>query len=186
MKINDRVMLGLVAGFAGNLVKTAIDEISLRGKISQRSFRETASGVWVDKRSEATDPKGQVLGSLFDFGMSSLGGVGVVHLLSKTGRDHVIAKGVVSGITIGSTITAALSVFPANKVRPKDAASNLSYMVAHAAYGVVVAAVAAYAGDPALFDAAPINDYIPSDVLTTEEQKMRDQAGRAHRPQGVH
>ncbi|HBG00523.1 MAG TPA: hypothetical protein DDW87_02970, partial [Firmicutes bacterium] len=90
MKINDRVVLGLVAGFAGNLVKTAIDEISLWGNISQRSFRETTSGVWVDKRSEAINPKGQALGSPFDFGMSSLGGVGIVYLLSKTGRAHVI------------------------------------------------------------------------------------------------
>ncbi|HBG02492.1 MAG TPA: hypothetical protein DDW87_13145, partial [Firmicutes bacterium] len=73
-----------------------------------------------------------------------------------------------------------------NKVRPKDAASNLSYMLAHAAYGVVTTAVATYAGDPSLFDAAPINDYIPSDILTTEEQRMRDQADHTHHPRGVH
>lgn len=46
-KIKDRILLGVVAGLCGNLIKTAVDEVSLRKKISQRSFRETASGVWV-------------------------------------------------------------------------------------------------------------------------------------------
>lgn len=172
MKIKDRIVLGLLAGFAGNVAKTAIDEVSLRSKISQGSYRETASGVWVSKRSDATNPKGQLLGGLFDFGMSSVGGIAIVYLLSKTGRDHVIPKGIVSGVAIGSAITAALSAFPSNKVAPKDAASNLSYMFAHAAYGVVATAVAAYAGDASLFDAEPVNDYISSDDLTTEERRL--------------
>lgn len=172
MKIKDRVVLGLLAGFVGNIVKTAIDEVSLRKRISQRSFRETASGVWVSKRSEAVNLKGQVLGGLFDFGMSSMGGVSIVYLLSKTGRDHVILKGIISGVAFGSAITATLSAFPNNKVRPKDAASNLSYMFAHAAYGVVTTAVAAYLGDSSLFDVEPVNDRILSNDLTSEECKI--------------
>ena len=39
---------------------------------------------------------------------------------------------VLSGIAIGLFITALVSAFPQNKVRPKDAASNLSYMASHA------------------------------------------------------
>ena len=53
-KIKDRVTLGIISGSAGNLVKTIIDELSLKKKISQRSFRSTAAGVWVNKKSEAT------------------------------------------------------------------------------------------------------------------------------------
>lgn len=49
-KINDRILLGALAGLGGNLVKTAIDEVSLQAKLSQRSFRSTAAGVWVGKR----------------------------------------------------------------------------------------------------------------------------------------
>jgi hypothetical protein len=126
MKINDRVLLGIVAGVTGNVFKMAVDEVSLRMKISQRSFRSTAAGIWVNKESEATNSKGQLLGALFDFGMAGLGGIGIVEILTRTGNDHIIAKGIASGISIGSIITAMLSAFPTNKVRPKDAASNLS------------------------------------------------------------
>jgi hypothetical protein len=170
MRIKDRVLLGFIAGTIGNVVKTATDELSLRKKISQRSFRETAAGVWVSKQSEASNYKGQILGGLFDFGISSLGGIGIVHLLSKTGKDHLLSKGILSGITVGSTLTATLSAFPQNKVKPKDAASNLSYMFCHAIYGIVTTFVAAGLGHPSIFDAEPLNDYLAPTELTTEQR----------------
>jgi hypothetical protein len=170
VKIKDRILLGVISGTIGNTVKTVIDEVSLRKKISQRSFRETAAGVWVSKKSEASNLEGQILGGLLDFGLGTLGGIGVVHLLSKTGKDQLITKGVLSGISIGSVITALLSVFPQNKVKPKDAASNLSYMFSHAVYGIVTTYVVAGFGHPSLFDAKPLNDYLPPKELTTEEQ----------------
>ena len=122
------------------------------------------------QKKEAASLKGQLLGGLFDFGMSAMGGIGIVHMLSRTGRDHVITKGVVSGIAIGSTITALLSAYPQNKVRPKDASSNLSYMASHAVYGVVAAAVAGKLGHPSLFDAEPQYDYLAPTELTSEQE----------------
>lgn len=166
-------MLGTVAGLAGGLVKTGIDEVSLRMGISQRPFREAAAGVWVAKKKDAKNSKGQVLGGLFDFGMSALGGIGITYLLSKTGRDHSTAKGTIFGIAMGSGITSALSILSANRVKPKGASSNLSYMVAHAAYGIVASTIVAKLGDPSLFDVEPINDYMKPTELTTEEMQSK-------------
>lgn len=180
-KIKDRVALGVFAGLCGNLVKTVIDEVSLKKKISQRSFRETASGVWVSSQKEASNVKGQLLGGLLDFGMGTLGGIGTVYLLSKTGRDQLLTKGIVSGITIGSSVTALLSAFPQNKVRPKDAASNLSYMVSHAAYGLVTTFVAAKLGHPSIYDAKPQNNYLEPTASTTEEAKDNKMLVLKHR-----
>ncbi len=56
------------------------------------------------------------------------------------------------------------------KVKPKDAASNLSYMFAHAVYGVVATAIIAKVGDPMLFDAKSVNDYLEPTELTTEQK----------------
>ncbi len=151
-RIKDRIALGVMAGLCGNLVKTAIDEVSLRKKISQRSFRETASGVWVSNLREASNVKGQILGVLLDYGMGALGGIGTVCLLSKTGKDQLFIKGIISGVTLGSGITAILSASPQNKVKPKDAASNLSYLISHAAFGLVTSFVASKLGDTTLFE----------------------------------
>lgn len=173
--IRDRMILGVLAGAVGNVAKTLIDEVSLRAKISQRSFRETASGLWVSKRGEAASPKGQILGSFLDLGMALVGGMGLVALLTRSGRDHYLAKGITYGMAFGSGVSAFLSL-PTNKVRPKDAASNLSYMVSHAAYGLVAAAVAAKLGHPSLFDVKP-PDYLPPTEKTTE-QRVRAQKNK--------
>jgi hypothetical protein len=178
LKIKDRIVLGTIAGLAGGIVKTGIDEASLRMGISQRPFREAASGVWVAKKRDAKNSKGQVLGSLFDFGMSALGGIGITYLLSKTGRDHSVAKGTIFGIAMGSGITSALSVLSANRVKPKGASSNLSYMVAHAAYGIAASTIVAKLGDPSLFDVEPINDYLRPTEPTTEELQDKEHGYR--------
>lgn len=169
-KIKDKVTLGIVAGLTGNLVKMLIDEVSTKKKISQRSFRGTAAGAWVSKK-ESTSTNGQILGSLLDFGMGSLGGVGTVYLLSATGKDHLVTKGLLSGISMGSLITFALAAVPTNKAKPKDAASNLSYLVSHAAYGLVTTFVAAKLGDPSVYDVKPQNNYLESTNKTSEQAK---------------
>lgn len=171
MEIKDRVLLGMISGFSGNILKTLSDEIFLKKKLSKRSFRSTAAGVWVSKKKEATNVRGQLLGGLFDFGLGSMGGIGITYFLTKTGRDHIVLKGLLSGIAIGSAITATISVFPQNKVKPKDAASNLAYMFSHAVYGVVTTALVAKLGHPSVFDEKPLNNYLQPLERTTEENK---------------
>lgn len=174
MKIKDRYVLGLVSGLAGNLIKMVVDEMSLRRKISQRSFRATAAGIWVNNKQQADGALGQLLGGLFDFGFASMGGIATVYLLTKTGRDHLIIKGLTSGIVIGSITTSLLSAFPTNKVAPKDAASNLSYMLSHAVYGIITTGVAAYLGHPSIYDMPPHNDYLAPTEMTTEIKKQQE------------
>jgi hypothetical protein len=171
-KIKDRVVLGVVAGLIGNSIKMTVDEIFVKKKISQRSFRETAAGVWVSKRSEAVRTQGQILGGLLDFGMGIMGGIATTYWLPVTGRDHITIKGITSGIAMGSLITFVLGTLPQNIVRPKDAASNLSYMLSHSVYGLVTTAVAAKLGHPSLYDAQPQNDYLEPSEPTTEQEKM--------------
>lgn len=168
-KIKDRVTLGIVSGLIGTILKTASDEAFLRKKISQRSYRETASGVWVSSRREAKSPSGQILGIIMDVGLGMVGAVAQVQILSKTGKDNLTTKGTFFGITFGAIITAMLSGFNLNKVKPKDARSNLSYVVSNAIYGLGTTYSASLLGDESLWDAPPMNDYIKPTTLTTAE-----------------
>jgi len=169
-KIKDRHILGIVSGLCGSVVKTVFDEVSLRSKISQRSYRETAAGVWVNSRREAKSWKGHILGAMMDTGLSMLGGIVKVNLLSRNGRDHYVTKGAFYGVTYGSIVGALMSGFSTNKVKPKDAASNLSYVLGNAAYGVVTTIVASNIGDDSIFDSQPINDSVKPRIQTTEQQ----------------
>lgn len=173
-KIKDRVTLAIVSGLIGTILKTASDEVFLRNKISQRSFRETASGVWVSTRREAKSPYGQILGQIMDLGLGMVGAVAQVQLLSKTGKNNLAAKGTFFGITFGAVITAMLSGFNSNKVKPKDAKSNLSYIISDAIFGLGTTFSMALLGDESLWDAPPANNYVQPTTPTTAEQNQQN------------
>ncbi|WP_206752167.1 hypothetical protein [Desulfosporosinus fructosivorans] len=106
-----------------------------------------------------------------NLGMSMVGGVLGVKLLSSYGRDKLFPKGLFLGIAFGSVITGILSGFSNNKVRPKDAVSNLSYLLSHAAFGLVSIFTIAKIGDDSLFDTPPQNDHLKPTMKTTEQRK---------------
>ena len=170
-KINDRIYLGMVSGTAGFVALTLIDVISSSMKISQRSFRTTAAGVWLSSRRQADKWPGQILGVMMNIGLSMVGGVSVVKLLSTFGRDKLVSKGLFFGATFGSIITAILSNSSSNKMKPTDAWSNLSYMISHFAFGLATIFTAAKIGDDSLFDTPPHNDYTKPTKQTTEQRK---------------
>ncbi|WP_243450297.1 hypothetical protein [Desulfosporosinus sp. Sb-LF] len=170
-KINDRIYLGMISGTAGFVALTLIDVISSSMKISQRSYRTTAAGVWVASRRQAEKWPGQILGVMMNIGLSMIGGVAVVKMLTTFGRDKLVPKGLFFGATFGSIITAMLSGLSSNKVKPKDAWSNLSFMVSHFAFGLATIFTAAKIGDDTLFDTPPQNDYLKPTKQTTEQLK---------------
>ncbi|MHB8076012.1 MAG: hypothetical protein ACYDGZ_19860 [Desulfosporosinus fructosivorans] len=169
-KIKDRITLGIVSGLIGTIVKTASDELFLMQKTSKRSFRVTAAGVWVNTKRQASTPYGQVLGTIMDLGLGMVGAVAQVYILTKTGKNNLFAKGSLFGMTFGSTITAMLSGFGSNKVKPKDAKSNLTYIFSSGIFGLVTTYAAALLGDDSLWDAPPANNYLPPTKPTTAEK----------------
>jgi len=173
-KIKDRVTLGIVSGLIATALKTGSDEFFLRRKISQRSFRVTAAGVWVDTKRQASSPYGQILGTIMDLGLGMVGSIGQVYVLSKTGKNNLFAKGTFFGITYGSIITAMLSGFNTNKVKPKDARSNLSYVISSGVFGLATTYATALLGDDSLWDTPPENNYLQPTLPTTAEKASQN------------
>lgn len=173
-KIKDRFVLSMVAGMLGASAKLIVDEISVRKKISKRTYRETAAGVWVNNHKEATSLQGNLLGMIMDFGLSMLGANIKISIISKYGRDHTFLKGAFFGASYGAVITGLLSMFATNKVKPKDAASNLSYVFANSVYGLVTTFALAKLGDDSVFDSKPLNDYVKPTLKTSEQIRLQN------------
>lgn len=173
-KIKDRITLSIVAGGIGTIMMMIVDQISSGLKISQRSYRTTAAGVWLSSRRQAESWEGQVLGTIMHTGLSMVGAFGLVNLLTKYGRDKILLKGIFYGTSFGAVINAMLSGLSNNKIKPKDAASNLSYILSNAVFGITTALVASKAGHDSLFDAQPQNDKVEPTEKTTEELKLHN------------
>lgn len=171
LKIKDRDTLSIVSGLIGLVGMTLVDGISRRAGISKRSYREAAAGMFVSK-NEASSFKGQALGLIMNSAVSILGANYIIKRMSQNGRDKLMSKGIVSGITIGAIATAIPNIVPKNRVKPKDAASNLSYVFSNIAYGMLATFASAKLGHDSLFDVSPQNDYLKPTEKTSEQVKL--------------
>jgi len=171
LKIKDRETLAIVSGVIGLGGMTLVDGISRRARISKRSYREAAAGMFLSK-GQAKSSKGQALGLVMNSAVSILGANYIIKRLTQSGRDKLLIKGIVSGTAIGAIATAIPNVVPKNRVKPKDASSNLSYVVSNIVYGMLATFAAAQLGHDSLFDAPPQNDYLKPTEKTSEQVKI--------------
>jgi hypothetical protein len=157
-KIQDSHSLGIVSGLIGGIGMIIFDQISHKYGISKRSYAQAASGMWVASKKQARSKGGNILGVGMTLGLSSLGGVIMTTLLSKKGTDNLITKGIFYGATYGAITTGLLSGFPTNKVKPKDATSNLSYVAAHILYGIITTQLISKLGDKTVLTNRPLDN----------------------------
>lgn len=170
-KIKDRNTLAIVSGMIGLAGLMLVDIPSHIAGISKRSYREASAGMFVSK-SEAKTLRGHLLGFIMNSAVSILGAKYIINDMSKNGRDDIIAKGVIAGISIGAIATAIPNVVPQNSVKPKDAASNLSYVFSNIVYGLLTTFAASKLGHDSLFDTPPQNDYLKPTEQTSEQIKL--------------
>lgn len=170
-KIKDRNSLAIITGFIGLAGATLVDGVSRRANISKRSYREAAAGMLVSK-SEARNLRGQILGVIMNSAVSILGAKYIIKDMSKSGRDKIFPKGILAGITIGAIATVIPNIAPKNRVKPKDAASNLSYVFTNLVYGLLTTFAVAKLGHDSLFDTPPQNDYLKPTEQTSEQKKL--------------
>ena len=108
--------------------------------------------------------------------VSILGAKYIIKDMSKSGRDNLFSKGILAGIVIGAVATVFPNIIPQNKVKPKDAASNLSYVFSNVVYGLLTTFAVAKFGHDSLFDTPPENDYLKPTEQTTEQMKLANVA----------
>jgi len=170
-KINNRVYLGLISGIVGLIAFTLTDIIFLKKGISKRSYPTIAAEIIGFSRREAEKWSGQFLGILIEVGLCMVGGILMVKMITTYGRDKLVLKGLLVGLTFGRAITAILSKLSNKKVIPNDFISNILHIISHAAFGLASVFTVAKLGDDSLFDIPPKNDFSKPTKKTTEQLK---------------
>lgn len=150
LKIKDRVTLGIVAGILGNLVKQGLSFLFKELGLIKITAPDKAGGMFVSKR-KVKKPMGSVLGIIADFCIACKLSILLVYILSGTGKDNHILK----GLSLGSSAWAIMYGFLSriggtgfNIIRPRD---SLSGFVTHTVFGVAVAQLIVTLGDDSLF-----------------------------------
>jgi len=150
MKIKDRLLLGVVAGLGGNLVKLAIGRIAKEKNLAEINGPEKAAGMLIPPH-RLTDPLGKVAGYLADSVIAGIIGIAFVYTLSVTGKDKAVLKGALIGQAAWTALYGVLATMGATRVHPVSSKTVLSDLIGHTAYGAATACLIARLGDPGLF-----------------------------------
>lgn len=155
-KIKDRVMLGILSGFLASIPSRAINTWEYKQGFTETKYDRIAANLFLPKR-KAGSRQGEMLGALTNQINTSLTGVLVTYILSKTGRDKAMVKG--AGVTSMAWLgiyglTARAGLFAQSK---KPLPHFLSF-ADHALFGALCGLFSAKLGDDSLFPGAKTRD----------------------------
>jgi hypothetical protein len=164
-KMQDRVLLGVLAGLGGGLVKNAVSELLIRRNLAEYGGPARAAGMLVPAH-KITTPRGRLVGWLADTTICGMLGVASVYALSFTGKEKAPLKGaLIGGITAWTALYGALGTMGVTQVQDAAPKTVLSEFLSHAVYGAVTASIATTLGDEGLF-----NGQIPWSPIGVEAQ----------------
>ena len=148
-RLNDRVIVGVIAGLGANLLKEGIAETSVRSGLSKYTCRRMIPLVLLDKKYAKTW-KGWVIGTSTDMSVAAFTGILIAYMLSYTGRDYAKIKGtIVATGLLDQVFNFFSAILP--QVR-KDPNSNVICKAIHLVFGITAASIITRLADPSLFN----------------------------------
>jgi len=149
-KIKDRLVAGLIAGLGANVVKTLIEHVCQSKGLTKETAVKKAAGFFLSSR-KANTPKGKMVGIFSDNTIAGFLGVLSSYMLTLTGKDYPVLKGMVIGNIFWSTMYGVMAQLGATKVRSNDPRSFLASMLSHTAFGITSHYLLTKIADPDLY-----------------------------------
>ncbi|OLN28268.1 hypothetical protein DSOL_4166 [Desulfosporosinus metallidurans] len=147
--------LGIVSGLLGNLAKQSTASILIRVlKIGKSDGPTYAAGIFMPKSTMFFKKKAksvQIIGHVADNIIGAMLGVSAVYLLSFTGKDHYVTKGIGLGHLSWTTMYGFLAKMGATSMYPVGAKNTINSLISHSVFGVVTKYAAVKLGDEGLF-----------------------------------
>lgn len=156
IKIKDRIYLGLLSGFIANIPKEALSELLYRKGIEKGRFANMAAGIFIPKKN-ALSKKGALFGLTHDFMLASGLGIPLVYLLSFTGKDKWLIKGLLTGGLGFGVFRGLMANVGPGKTYPKDPLSNISMTLGSLMWGAIASGIAISFGEQNLYNPNPLN-----------------------------
>lgn len=154
-KIKDRVTLGIISGLIGNVAKELTAAFLIRNmKMGTRNGPTYAAGIFFPKRTmlfRKSSKKVKLVGYVTDNIIGAILGVSAVYVLSFTGKDNYIAKGIGLGHFTWTTLYGFIAKMGATSQYPAGVDNNINYLINHSVFGVITKIAAVKLGDEGLF-----------------------------------
>ncbi|UWG97699.1 hypothetical protein LPY66_02370 [Dehalobacter sp. DCM] len=172
-KMRDRIMLGLLVGFISDIPKTLSNEYFYRKGLEKRRFADIVAGIFLPKYRLVTK-KATIFGIFGELVISSFMGIPLVYLLSYTGKDKSVIKGLVTGLFGFGFLRGLLANVGIGRNYPKDVVTNVMMSWSSSLWGVTAGLITPLLGDSALFKPNNIVLSNPTDVLISNNIRHKN------------
>ena len=138
--MKDKVILGVITGLLANIVKLSFNYLAFRLDFASLTFWQIAAS-WNLGKEELVKPTALLVGAIIDLTVASIIGVVFIYFLYFVGRDYILGKGIVYGLTIWVFLFGTLQYLNQTKL-PLNISDIIVTAIAHSIYGLVLAIIA--------------------------------------------
>jgi len=160
-KIKDRILLGALSGAASSFVARIINRYSYSKGFTDIRYNPLAARLFLSE-NEIKNTPGILLGAIINNINTATTGVILTYILSASGKDNAILKGMGTGAFLWVLVDGMISthVF---KVESKKPLSPTMHLFDHLLYGTLCATLITRLGDESLFppESKPLKKRIP-------------------------
>ena len=149
MKIKDRILLGIVSGLAASMPGRVLNELEFKRGLTDQTYEQTASSIFVKRKQIKTMP-GKAIGIVANQALAASTGVLTAYVLSATGRDHAVLK----GMGVGTLYWMALRGLPSKlglALPQKKPLTPLLSLLDHLIFGATLGYLTGKLGHDRLF-----------------------------------
>lgn len=170
LKIKDRILLGILAGVICGIPGRVTNAIQYNKKLTDVKYGQMSANLFLPS-SKVNTTEGRIVSSLVNNTMISITGILTTYVLSITGRDKAIVKGmgVVTSMWVaiyGLTARLGLSIKSKKPLGP-----ILSY-IDHAIFGALCGLFVSKFGDDSLFPDVKIKPEEKLPLAFTSDSKI--------------
>lgn len=148
-KIKDRILLGTISGTASAFVGRIINRYSYSKGLTDIRYNPLAARLFLPENKTKNTPS-ILLGSIVNNINVAANGVFLTYLLSATGKDNAVLKGMGTGALSWILVDGLISGHVL-KVKSKKPLSPAMHLFDHLLYGALCATLITRLGDDNLF-----------------------------------
>lgn len=179
-KINDRVTLGAISGILAGIPDTVINAAERHAGLTDLTYGQMGANLFLPRGKEKP-AEAQLAGYLANIVLTGLSGVAFTYLLSSTGRDRALLKGIGFGLVTWAAIY-GLGARMGLQVEAKKPLAPLLSFIDHIIFGSLLGLITPRLAGDTIFPggervspaAGEKADALPKDIEDTREWPRDD------------
>ncbi|MGC7870568.1 hypothetical protein ACPUYX_03435 [Desulfosporosinus sp. SYSU MS00001] len=175
-KLQDSITIGLLGGFIGAVTTDISNAMLYKTKKTEATFGQIAASFFKTPTTNSKQKPAIYLGELLHLSVGTVLGIPLFYILKRTGKDHHLAKGLVS-----SLLTWIILYTGGQKIglfkKPSKIKTHYASVWNHILYGLASVKAMVWLADPEIFSSHPFqNDQktLQRDNLLTWSQSNQD------------